>query len=80
MNQDDTHLMSDFAACRALVAPVVKGTEHLPDPLGPRRPILFVGEACSNHYLRPVCALILAIGTLTLGTSHNIRHMCLACA
>ena len=29
---------------RALVAPVVKGTEHLPDPLGPRRPILFVGE------------------------------------
>lgn len=72
MNQDDTHLMPGFAACRALVAPVVKGTEHLPDPLGPRRPILFVGEACSNHYLRPVCALILAIGTLTLCTSHNI--------
>ena len=29
--------------CRALVAPVVKGTENLPDPLGPRRPLLFIG-------------------------------------
>jgi hypothetical protein len=33
-------------ACRALVAPVVKGVENLPDPLGPRRPLLFIGTAC----------------------------------
>lgn len=30
-------------ACRALVSPVVKGAENLPDPLGPRRPLLFIG-------------------------------------
>lgn len=29
--------------CRALVSPVVKGAENLPDPLGPRRPLLFIG-------------------------------------
>lgn len=35
--------------CRALVAPVVKGTENLPDPLGPRRPLLFVGmNVCAS--------------------------------
>ena len=30
--------------CRALVSPVVKGAQNLPDPLGPRRPLLFIGK------------------------------------
>lgn len=29
---------------RALVSPVVTGAENLPDPLGPRRPLLFIGK------------------------------------
>ena len=31
-------------ACRALTAPVLSGTENLPDPLAPKRPLLFVGN------------------------------------
>lgn len=35
---------------RALVAPVVKGVENLPDPLGPRRPLLFIGHLLSYSH------------------------------
>ena len=48
-----THHSPDSACCmyvcvpvrRALVSPVVTGAENLPDPLGPRRPLLFIGKA-----------------------------------
>ena len=35
------------AGCRFLTAPVVRGAHNLPSPLGPKKPILFVG----NHTL-----------------------------
>ncbi|KAA6424452.1 MAG: hypothetical protein FRX49_05664 [Trebouxia sp. A1-2] len=47
---------------RALVAPVVKGVENLPDPLGPRRPLLFIG----NHTLIGLYDLPLLVHELYL--------------
>ncbi|KAL0028357.1 hypothetical protein WJX77_001655 [Trebouxia sp. C0004] len=47
---------------RALVAPVMKGVENLPDPLGPRRPLLFIG----NHTLIGLYDLPLLVHELYL--------------
>ena len=54
-----------LACRRALVSPVVKGVENLPDPLGPRRPLLFIGTS-----------LLLCVGATICEISHQPISCC----
>ena len=77
--------------CRALVSPVVKGAENLPDPLGPRRPLLFVGkpalDAATNVHQLQLTAALYFCTTLSawLSVTHgytnvlSLPHVTLLC-